>query len=87
MFSIRQGPWKLALCPGSGGWAAPNDAAARQAGLPEIQLYDLAADPAETKNVHAENPAIVARLRTLLDSPTAAARPARGRRTTSPSTS
>ncbi len=67
MFSIRQGPWKLALCPGSGGWAAPNDAAARKAGLPEVQLYNLATDPAETKNVHAENPAIVARLRALLD--------------------
>lgn len=67
MFSIRQGAWKLALCPGSGGWAAPNDAKARQSGLPEVQLYDLAADPAETKNVHAENPAVVARLRALLE--------------------
>ena len=67
MFSIRQGPWKLELCPGSGGWAAPLDPAARKAGLPEIQLYNLAADPAESKNVHAENPAIVARLRELLD--------------------
>jgi hypothetical protein len=67
MFSLRQGPWKLALCPGSGGWAAPNDTAARQAGLPEIQLYHLASDPAESNNVHAENPAVVARLRALLD--------------------
>ena len=23
-FAIRQGPWKLALCPGSGGWSAPD---------------------------------------------------------------
>jgi arylsulfatase A-like enzyme len=67
MFSLRQGPWKLAFCPGSGGWAAPLDAAARKAGLPEMQLYDLDADPAESKNVHAENPALVARLRALLD--------------------
>jgi arylsulfatase A-like enzyme len=67
MFSIRQGAWKLALCPGSGGWAAPKDAEARQSGLPEVQLYDLTADPAETKNVHAENPAVVARLRSLLE--------------------
>ena len=66
-FSIRQGPWKLEFCPGSGGWAAPLDSAARKAGLPEIQLYNLAADPAESKNVHAENPAIVTRLRQLLD--------------------
>ena len=67
MFSLRQGPWKLELCPGSGGWAAPLDAAARQAGLPEIQLYNLAADPAESKNVHVENPTVVARLRALLE--------------------
>jgi arylsulfatase A-like enzyme len=67
MFSLRQGAWKLALCPGSGGWAAPKDAEARQSGLPEVQLYDLAADPAETRNVHAENPAVVTRLRALLE--------------------
>ncbi len=67
LFSIRQGPWKLALCPGSGGWAAPLDAAARKAGLPEIQLYDVATDPAEANNLHAAHPAVVARLRALLD--------------------
>jgi arylsulfatase A-like enzyme len=67
LFSIRQGPWKLALCPGSGGWGTPLDAAARGTGLPEVQLYDLAADPAEANNVHAAHPAVVARLRALLD--------------------
>jgi hypothetical protein len=66
MFSLRQGPWKIELCPGSGGWAAPLDPAARKAGLPEIQLYNLAADPAESKNVHVENPAVVTRLTALL---------------------
>ena len=65
-FSIRQGPWKLELCPGSGGWAAPLDAAAREAGLPEVQLYNLASDPAETKNIYVENSAVVSRLRALL---------------------
>ncbi len=67
MFSVRQGPWKLEFCPGSGGWAAPGDAEARQKGLPELQLYHLANDIAEAKNVHAENPAVVASLRNLLD--------------------
>ncbi|MSU24275.1 MAG: arylsulfatase [Opitutus sp.] len=67
MFSIRQGSWKLELCPGSGGWAAPGDADARKRGLPEIQLYDLATDLAEAKNVHAENPAVVSRLKALLE--------------------
>ena len=66
MFSIRQGPWKLELCPGSGGWGAPGDPAARTAGLPAIQLYDLSRDLAETKNLHAENPTVVARLTALL---------------------
>ncbi len=66
LFSLRQGPWKLELCPGSGGWSAPGDLAARQAGLPEVQLYDLSRDIAETKNVAAENPAVVTRLTALL---------------------
>jgi arylsulfatase A-like enzyme len=47
MFSVREGPWKLAFCPGSGGWAKPGDAEARRQGLPEIQLYDLSRDLAE----------------------------------------
>ncbi|WP_414660176.1 sulfatase family protein [Horticoccus sp. 23ND18S-11] len=66
-FSIRQGPWKLVLGPGSGGWGKPGDAAARAAGLPEVQLYDLAGDPAESRNLAAANPAVVARLTALLE--------------------
>jgi arylsulfatase A len=65
-FSIRESAWKLVFAPGSGGWSAPRDAEARQAGLPELQLYDLSGDPAEAKNLHPENPAIVARLTALL---------------------
>ncbi len=66
-FALRQGRWKLEIAPGSGGWGAPNDFEAKTAGLPEIQLYDLLADPGETKNVHREHPAVVARLRQLLE--------------------
>jgi arylsulfatase A-like enzyme len=66
-FSIRQGQWKLELCPGSGGWGKPNDAAAAQQSLPAIQLYNLASDVAETRNVHAEHPDVVARLTSLLE--------------------
>lgn len=66
MFSIREGPWKLAFCPGSGGWAKPGDADARRQGLPEVQLYDLSRDPAEARNLHAEKPEVVNRLTTLL---------------------
>jgi arylsulfatase A len=66
-FSIRQGPWKLILGPGSGGWGKPGDPAARAAGLPEVQLYDLERDLAESRNLAAANPAVVARLTALLD--------------------
>ncbi|MCX5685209.1 MAG: sulfatase-like hydrolase/transferase, partial [Planctomycetota bacterium] len=63
MFAIRQGAWKLEFCPGSGGWSKnPSDADAVAQGLPAVQLYDLSADLGETKNVQAENPAVVARL-------------------------
>ncbi len=66
-FSIRQGPWKLILAPGSGGWGKPGDPAARAAGLPEIQLYDLERDRAESRNLAADHPAEVARLTALLE--------------------
>jgi arylsulfatase A len=66
-FAIRQGNWKLELCPGSGGWGKPGDVAAKQQGLPEVQLYDLSNDIGETKNVQAEHPALVARLRKQLE--------------------
>ena len=67
MFAIRQGSWKLELCPGSGGWGKPGDADAKQQGLPDVQLYDLQADIAESKNVQSENPVVVARLTKLLE--------------------
>ncbi|MFZ2642760.1 MAG: arylsulfatase, partial [Verrucomicrobiia bacterium] len=43
-FSIREGRWKLELCPGSGGWSIPRDPQAVQQGLPQVQLYDMAGD-------------------------------------------
>ena len=64
-FSIRQGNWKLELCPGSGGWSAPTPGQEPK-DAPRLQLYDLATDPAETTNVQGEHPAIVARLTDLL---------------------
>ena len=66
-FAIRQGPWKLELCPGSGGWGKPGDDDAQKQGLPDVQLYDLSADLAETKNVQAEHPEVVGRLTKLLE--------------------
>ena len=78
-FSIRQGPWKLALCPGSGGWSAPRDPQARQQGLPRLQLYDLTADLAEQTNLQAERPEIVTRLTRLLEKYVADGRSTPGR--------
>jgi len=66
-FAIRQGPWKLCLCPGSGGWASPTDAEARHQGLPAVQLYNLEKDPGETNNLQAQNPEIVRQLTALLE--------------------
>ncbi len=67
MFSIRQGKWKLEFCSGSGGWGKPKDPEASQQGLPDVQLYDLSTDPAESKNAQAENPEVVSRLTRLLE--------------------
>jgi arylsulfatase A-like enzyme len=64
-FSIRQGPWKLELCPDSGGWSDPKPGTAT--GLPAEQLYDLSKDIAETTNVVDKHPEVVRRLKALLE--------------------
>jgi arylsulfatase A-like enzyme len=64
-FSIRKGPWKLEMCPGSGGWSYPRPGK-ECADLPPIQLYDLRADIGERKNVYAANPEVVEELQALL---------------------
>jgi arylsulfatase A-like enzyme len=67
-FSIRQGKWKLEMCPGSGGWSHPKPDEAKRLGLPPVQLYDMEQDVRETTNLQAEHPEIVARLSALLES-------------------
>jgi len=64
-FAIRQGKWKLIMCPGSGGWSQPKGKNA--SGLPPIQLYDMEKDPRETRNVYDKHPEIVESLQKLLE--------------------
>ena len=66
MFSIRQANWKLELGLGSGGFTKPARIP-QEAGGPAGQLYDLAADPAESVNLYQKHPEIVARLTALLE--------------------
>ncbi|MCZ2153199.1 MAG: hypothetical protein LC114_04740 [Bryobacterales bacterium] len=55
--------WKLALCPGSGGWSAPRDVEALKKGLPETQLYKIGGDDiAEANNVYREHPELVRKM-------------------------
>lgn len=63
MFAIRQGPWKLILGQGSGGFTKyrpPADA-------PPGQLYNLVSDPAEQDNVYNQHPDLVLKLTRRLD--------------------
>ncbi len=66
-FAIRQGRWKLALCPDSGGWSAPRPGRSEVSDLPPIQLFDLSRDVGERHNVQAEHPEVVSRLTKLLE--------------------
>jgi arylsulfatase A-like enzyme len=63
MLAIRHGKWKLILGRGEGSSAkqTKNDDDG-----PPVQLYDLAGDLGETKNVAADHPEIVKRLTDLL---------------------
>lgn len=64
-FAIRQGPWKLVLCKGSGGWSLAEKAVPADA--PPMQLYNMQDDPREQENLYDAHPEIVARLKGLLE--------------------
>ncbi len=65
-FAIRQGPWKLAMALGSHGFSNPKDLEPEPGG-PRGQLYNLADDLGETKNLWLQEPKVVARLTALLE--------------------
>jgi arylsulfatase A-like enzyme len=63
LFAVRAGDWKLVFGKGSGGFTkinVPKDA-------PAGQLFNLADDPAEKKNLYEELPEVVERLTGLKD--------------------
>lgn len=60
-FAYRQDRWKLILARGSGGWSSPKENQVA-AGTPEAQLYDMQADPGETRNLYQERPEIASKL-------------------------
>jgi arylsulfatase A-like enzyme len=62
LMMIRSGSWKLIDGLGSGGFTQPSKIKPGP-GDPAGQLYDLKADPAEAKNLFAEQAQIVERLR------------------------
>jgi arylsulfatase A-like enzyme len=65
--AIRQGPWKLIpRRPAGGPTAKKSETAVRHSG-PAAELYDLADDPGETKNLAARHPEVVAKLTRRLD--------------------
>jgi arylsulfatase A-like enzyme len=67
-FTIRQGDWKLILSPGSGGWSypRPNRDTTVIKSLPDIQLYNMKTNPAETQNVYANHKEIVEKMTNLM---------------------
>ena len=63
MFAIRQGQWKLIAGRDSGGFTRYTPAEDAPVG----QLFDLASDPGETRNLYSEQPEVVQRLTALLE--------------------
>jgi arylsulfatase A-like enzyme len=64
--SLRQGQWKILFGPAGGGVAAAA-AAKAEPNAPRVQLYDLATDLGETKNLAAAKPELVAELTAVME--------------------
>jgi arylsulfatase A-like enzyme len=60
LFSVRRGTWKLIFGPGSGGWSKGSDEQ-------PAQLFNLADDLGETRNMYNTRPEVVAELTSLME--------------------
>ncbi|MCG8602275.1 MAG: arylsulfatase [Verrucomicrobiales bacterium] len=76
-FAYRQGPWKLLLARGSGGWTSPKENEVGKS-APRGQLYHMGKDVGETNNLFEENPRKVAELLALLEEDVARGRSTEG---------
>jgi arylsulfatase A-like enzyme len=65
LFSMRDGRWKIIFGANGGGYT--NAGWFEDSPTASIQLYDLAADLGETRNLSGERPEIVARLSAILE--------------------
>ena len=74
-FAVYEGPWKLALCRGSGGRFRPEEISED---APDVQLYNLKDDPSEQRNLAEENQAVVDRLVNYLEQAVASGRTTTG---------
>lgn len=66
-FALRQGDWKLCLCPGSGGWSAPRPGSPGEKGLHHVQLFNLKADIGEQTNLAMMHTDVVTRMTQQLE--------------------
>jgi arylsulfatase A-like enzyme len=82
--SIRRGDWKYLDHTGSGGNRYENNPGLKPFELPDYapnapgQLYNLAKDPGETRNLYFQEPEIVAELKALLEQSKSSGRSRRG---------
>jgi arylsulfatase A-like enzyme len=65
LFVVRQGDWKLIVGLGSGGFSKP-ETVQPKAGEAPGQLYNLADDPSETKDLYLQYPEKVEQLTKIL---------------------